>query len=487
MLAYFGLRLTRLDAIPLFIDEAIAIERSEHIADGVYLQHGRTGKFSLPYFLLPFQPRVNAVWVARISALLLCCLGYASAAAIACRYGGWQAGLLAALLMIFSPTLFFFDRFALADSTLHAALSLWTWSLFHALDRPRPNPAMAVLSSLLYVLALLAKASALFLLPLPVVIAWSRLRWGFHDRLKMLALSYATIAAAWLPFALLLATRQINYFAKSDQVLTATEALFDFSRLAQNLRSLLAVASTYDGRIWFFALLSVAALGTLLRPRLLVSALAGAIGYIFALSWLGGAALFSRYLAPALPLFFAAVGIAAAVLCSASQRRFKREPFLLFLGATLLWIAAASLPFVQQIYRDPSAARLYDGDRNEYIGRNSAGSGIPVLADYLRGLTGESEAVIEGAIVGCYTLKLYLGLESGAALQCPNVLAGERRAKYLNAHLPQEAEIHDRYYLVLESDGLVKRGELTTVELTLLAEFPRPGEASILQLYAVNA
>ena len=487
VLVFCGIRLHNLDAIPLFIDEAIAIERSERIANGTYLQHARTGKFLLPYFLLPFQPQVNAVWVTRTSVLLLCSLGFASVVAIACRYGGWKAALLAALLLAFSPTLFFFDRFALADSMLHAVLSLWVWSLLQALDRPRPHAALALLSGLMYVVALLAKASALFLLPLPIVIAWLRQRWGLHDRLKTLALFYSTVAAIWLPFAFFLAARQLDYFAKSDQVLATAGALFDLDRIAGNLWSLLAVVGAYDGWIWLLALLIVSAVGLMLRPRPLVLLLAGAIGYVFALSWLGGPALFSRYLVPALPLFFAAAAMAVAVVCDFTERRFKRDPFPLCVGATVLWIATISLPFMQQMYREPVAARLSRNDWHEYIGRNSAGSGIPDLADYLSAMARDSGTVVEGAFVGCYTLKLYLGLEPGLALQCPNVLAGERRANFLNVHLPREAEKHDWYYLVLESDGLVKRDELTAVRLSLLAEFPRPGGVSIIRLYAVNA
>ncbi len=485
VLAFFGLRLHRLDAIPLFIDEAVAIERSENIRDGVYLQHSRTGKFLLPYYLLPFQPQHNAAWISRASFLILCCLGFAAAVAIANRYGGLKAASLAAMALVFSPALFFFDRLVLADTMLHVALGLWIWSLFAVFDRPHPGSRRALFSAALYVVALLAKAPALFVLPLPVVFAWALPRWSMRERLRSLLALYGAIAALWLPFALAVASRGIDYFSKSAGLPSAS-ALFNSERIGNNLSALLDMFSAYDGAVFILVAALVCLAGVFRRPRPLLPLLAGIAGYEFALIWLGGDALFNRYFLPVYPLFIASAAIAQADLSQLASRRLKRGIFPLIVGLLLIWIASQSLPFIQALRQEPASADLAPADWGEYVGRNSSGFGLPELSSYLSELSVDGEIVIEGAVVGCYTLRLYVADADKVLIHCPNVLSGERRAAYLNARLPQQANIHERYYLLLETGGLVSREELTTVPLQLQAEFPRPGNLSKLQLYAVT-
>ena len=486
VLVFFAVRLHRLDAIPLFIDEAIAIERSENIRDGVYLQHARTGKFLLPYYLLPFQAQLNAAWISRASFLVLCCLGFAAAVAIANRYGGLKAASLAAMALVFSPALFFFDRLVLADTMLHVALGLWIWSLFAVYDRPRLNYRRALFSAALYVVALLAKAPALFLLPLPVVFAWALPRWSMRDRLRGLLALYGAIAALWLPFALVIASRGIDYFAKSAGLSSSSNALFDSERIGNNLSALLNMFSAYDGAVFILAAALVCLAGVFRRPRPLLPLLAGIAGYEFALIWLGGDALFNRYFLPVYPLFIASATIALADISQLAGRWFKRGIFPLIVGLLLIWIAGQSLPFIQALRQEPASADLAPADWAEYVGRNSSGFGIPELSAHLSQLSADGAIAIEGAVVGCYTLRLYVADADKVLIQCPNVLSGERRAAYLNARLPQQANIHERYYLLLETGGLVSREELTTVQLLLQAEFPRPGNLSKLQLYAVT-
>ena len=92
LLLYFGLRLHNIDAIPLFIDETFIIVQSGDIVQDILIQHARDGKFALPYYLLPFQPQVNAVWISRAALLILTCIGFAAEMSIAWRFGGTKAG-----------------------------------------------------------------------------------------------------------------------------------------------------------------------------------------------------------------------------------------------------------------------------------------------------------------------------------------------------------------------------------------------------------
>ena len=155
-------------------------------------------------------------------------------------------------------------------------------------------------------------------------------------------------------------------------------------------------------------------------------------------------------------------------------------------GLPGLWFITFAAPQLHRQFTDPYAASMPTGDRNAYFEADSSGYGIRELAFALEGLADDAPLTVEGAIANCAGLRLTLAHAQRVAVQCPNVLSGERRAAYLNNHLPEQAGRHDRYYLALEAPGKVSRDELTTVDLTPLASFARPGGKSVLTLYRVE-
>ena len=66
------------------------------------------------------------------------------------------------------------------------------------------------------------------------------------------------------------------------------------------------------------------------------------------------------------------------------------------------------------------------------------------------------------------------------------MLAGDRRAKYLNDYLPMVTAAHRDVLIVLETKGWVDRDELTGIDLSLVTTFPRPGGISVIQLYEIS-
>ena len=486
LLIFLALRLHDLDAIPLFIDEAIAIDRAADVAQGVFLKHASQGKLLLPYYLLPFQPQANAVFVSRASVILVVCLGFAAAAATARRYGGALAGGLAILFLAASPMLHFFDRLALTDTLLHAAMTVWVWSLLFAFDRRGTIYRRIPFSAILYVLAYLIKASALFLLPLPAVAAGLLSRASRRERLKRALAFYGCCFAILAPFALLLAWRQVDYFANFHlRGSTDMAMLFDGGKFVDQLSSLLDMLAAYHGGAFMPCLALACLIAMRFKPRALLALLAGALGFAVALLWLGDT-VSNRYYLPALPLFFVAASVALASFCAAAGRRRHRAALFVY-ALTALWILTVSLPFARLMSADaaPSRTALPHGDYIEYVATESSGYGIRELAGHLTTVVG-GDIVIEGAIANCRALRLYLADHAHIRAQCPNVLAGERRARYLNSHLPQQRALHDNYYLALESPGYVARDELATLALVKLMDFPRPGGRSVVSLYRVQ-
>ncbi len=483
---FLWLRLHQLDAIPLFIDEAIAVDRADDVLSGIYLQHASQGKFLQPYLYLPFQAQRGAWFVARAVALLVTCLGMAAGLAIARCYGGFQAAALAVALLSLSPMLFFFQRFSLADTFLSATLLLWVCSLLHLYERQEPSlPAIAVCAAL-FIISLLIKASALFLLPLPLVLALLLPRWSMRMRAQVLAGLYLGMLVLWLPFVLALASRGLDYFSQFYNLGSATmDSLLDTSRIAANIRSMLEGLLVYHGAPFIVCLLALSVFAIRLRPRIMLSLLSAGIGFGLAQILLGGVRFF-RYFLPMMPFFFLVAGIALPALSEAAVNRNRRNPLPIAWALFCLWAVTFAAPSLHRLYTDPAAAELSSGDRTAYFETDSAGFGIPELVEFLNDLAAGAVVHVEGAVSNCASLRLYVEPAVRVKVRCPNVLSGDRRARYLNAYLPEQAARHEDYYLALEEPGVVMRDQLTTVDLTVVAKFARPGDKSVLLLHRIE-
>ena len=486
LLLYFGLRLQNIDAIPLFIDETIAVERSANIADGTLLHHAPSGKFALPYYLLLFQPRFNAVWISRVSVAIWTCLGLAGAMAIAGRYGGVFAGTAAAAMLTFSPMLFLFDRFAIGDTMAHAAVTVWMWSLYSLFDSRKPNWSLVGISGILFIVCLLTKATTVMLLPLPVVMATIVPRWPTNTRIKATAAVYAAVSALWIPLSIALSSRELDYFGHYGDFGSSANSLLDLSRIVSNLSFMLESVIVYHGSVFMVCALVASSVAIIILPRTMLPIVASVVGFGFAVVWLTDQRLFARYFVPILPLFLVGVGIALSALSDAIKRRLNWHMLPVLVTVILFWVFGIALPFVKRIQSDPENANLFSADFNEYIRSDSSGFAIPELAEYLASIRDVKIETVVGSFVGCETLRLYLPPESRVDLHCPNVLSGDRRAKYLNVHLPIEADMRDGLLLVLENPGLVSRDELSGIDLTPLAEFPRPGNHSVIRLFSAT-
>lgn len=484
LLVYFGIRIHSLDSVPLFIDESINIERSVNIMNGTFIEHARTGKFLAPYLSVPFQPHINAIWSVRLGMLLITCLGIAVATALARQLSDEHGGLMTLLLITFSPMLFLFDRFALSDTLLHVTITLWVFSLIWMFRQRRFTWYHAIISGIFFIISMLAKSPTIFLIPLPIVLAVLIPRWRIITRVQAIMIYYVTTLALWLPFMFVLSTRKIDYFGKGSHIAPSFSELFNIERISNNLSFMIGGIITYHGILFVIISVLIILIASRFRPHILLSLGAAILGYGIAIVLLGGYGLFIRYYTPIMPLLFISTGIATVTLVEVIQRHLNRNVMVIAYGAIIVWIGIVSLPFITQIYTDPHGAPLVGKDRSEYMRANSSGFAIPELHDYLIDLAADEDIVVEGAIVSCYTLVLYTD-DNNIHVQCPNVLSGERRATYLNQYLPEEAAKHDRYYVVFETEGIISYDEITTLDLTLIQEFPRPGNG-VIQLFLVD-
>lgn len=170
--AYLTTRLINLTALPIFVDEAIysrwaqislydASWRFISLTDGKQPLFMWVAMLPLKLFADPlFATRLVSVFSGLVTVLGLWYAGFLSL--------NKRVGYLLSFLAVFSPFLFFYDRFAVVESML-AAGGIWLFNLGYLLIRSR-RLDVALLLGLAAGLALLVKSPALvYFLLIPLV------------------------------------------------------------------------------------------------------------------------------------------------------------------------------------------------------------------------------------------------------------------------------------------------------------------------------
>lgn len=483
LLLGFGLRLHQLLALPLFIDETLHAQRAIDVWEGSPLWFGVHGKYLGAWWTALFYPFPITPFLLRAAMLLITPLSTAAIMSLTRRLYGSAASVCAGLIVTFAPMLFFFDRMSLADTILQPMLALFVLALYHLLDKAQFRWRVAVMAGAALALSVMAKASALTILPLPVIAIWILPRgWNTRDRLQALAGVLGTALLIWLPLLILMRTRDINYLGVPISAHSAeADELLLLDRLLGNVRFVL------DGLIVYFGIvplvLAVLAMiaAVLARPRqglVLAMAFFGpALGIII----IGEPGVSIRYWLGVIPL---GVALAAGGLWIITRGLAGSRTAPLILAAlVVVWVITIGLPFIQTAYTDPAALTLPDKDALEYLQADSAGTMLPELAAYL---AAENERlggnlVVTGAISQCYGLSLYLA--QGITLDCPRVFSPEGRGEMLDAHVSALAAQHPHYHVIFEQAGLVPATDITSTTLEPLIQFPRPGGLVTITVY----
>lgn len=476
ILLYFAVRLHNILALPLFIDESLSGVRSLDMLAGSPLWFAEHGKVLLPWWGALFLPDGAVPFLIRVSALLLAVLSAAVAFSLAKRIYGLWTGYLALILVIFNPMLFFFDRLALSDTALHAMISLFIFCLYVLFARNTFKARYAVLVSIALILCMLAKATALSILPLPIVGILLLTKWDWKTRLKSLAWIYGTTLTLWFPFQLMLILRGINYLSTAG-VRSGGGSKSLIQTALSNTQFLLDGLSVYftASLLVVFALLMIVSLqhrGKINRDSLFLAA--GIFGPGLALVLFGGA-ITMRYWLLMLPV---AMVLAAGGLITLTET--QKNLRIIMSGLLVIWLLWIALPLMQTAYTNPAELRLPQSDLNEYITYDSSGFGIPEAVDYLESTNAD---LVIGAIANCDTLFFYA---PSFRADCPNVLSGGRRGEWLDNYIVERAQTNGAVYVVFESPGYASAEEMQLTEFELLYEIPRPYGGNILQIYRVQ-
>ncbi len=483
LLLHFALRLHNLLALPLFVDETWLATRAESAAQGHVLWFGRESKLLGLWWTALFAPLHP--WPLRVATLLFALPGVAGLLALARRLFGARAILPTGLLLALTPMSFFLERMALPDAQLVAPLALLLLGLERTLRRPQRNAALLAGAAL--AAAIMTKATALALLPLPLLAVGLLPRTqSWRERLRTLARVYGTALALWLPLLALLRLRNVDYLGAAWRIGgAAVETDSMLQRLPVNASFLLQGLIVYHGALPLLLAALLMLLALLKRPRRsALPALASLLAFL-AVSLSGSGQLSMRYWLIALP--------PALLLCAGGLTLLRDRlraaslaplPWL----ALALWLATVALPFIRTAWDAPADLTLPRKDWYEYVMADSAGTMIPELAELLAQEARQVEGtlVVTGAIAQCDTLGLYLRTLPEVArivLDCPRIMTPAGSGAGLDAHVTSMAQEQANYLVVFEERGLVSVTDIRSPGLETLAELPRPGDLVTISVY----
>src|SRR5258707_10130007 len=189
LLLYVLVRNQALSSFPPFIDEIGHIRLAQQVLAGHVWIGATESKLLVPWWLAVFQPYgPAAVWIGRAATILFSMIGLAAVYKLGAQLSFRWAGMLAVLVYILAPFLFFFERMVLTDPYMATCSTLC--ALFAARLLRRVNRADAVLCGLGVAAAMGAKGSGIVLVSIPimaVLILPQRTTW----RLRISWLAYA--------------------------------------------------------------------------------------------------------------------------------------------------------------------------------------------------------------------------------------------------------------------------------------------------------
>ena len=365
---YFITRLLGLDALPIFLDEAVHLQWAERLySEGRILRpvgSGRLLAVAAYGLALPFEDRL---WAARIVSSLAGAITLVFTMLLSDRLFSRRAAVVAGALYVLSPFALTYDRLALSDGFLSACLTALMFAVGRLADRPDDTSRRLAVAALL-ALSVLAKVSApLFFLSLPLAVA--PLAPDRRSALKAMVLAGV--------LGLCGASPMLWFFAGNSGEIAAQHVV------DSAIAGATVAATLLDMRQWVVAYFTVPALFAAGFSLLLLRDgralwLAGSLALPFALFALFSQPWSARYVLPTLPPLL--ILIAGGIDGLAS--RLRGEALAAALSTALA--SVAFVPFDLSLLFEPARAPFPPDDRSQLVTGWPSGFGVREIADRLK-------------------------------------------------------------------------------------------------------
>lgn len=461
LLIYWVTRLTALAALPLHNDEGLHLTRAVEVWNLHPFWEISDGKIINHWLIAAFYPQNAPVFVARYATVLVGLFGLAAAYALTRRAFGTRPALLAGLLWVTSPYLFFYERLALSDAEAGALVVV---AVALALRLARTGARRdAVLTGLALAAATLMKftAAPYSLSVLLVVVLLSRATPA--RKLQQLVVIGLVVAACFAVPLGYLAIRGRDFFTIALGWISTGGASGENAGPAANLVRLSEQLTGFGPPLWSALMVGgLATLAVLFRKTGVVLVLALALP--LAVMILFGTEVLSRHYVVALPLALALGGAGIGGLIAQLPTSARTVSGLVVASA----LGLLFVPFALQAYRDPAALPLPPGDRSQLVAEHSSGYGLrEAVLDLPRTITEPHLPVLASMFPdSCERANFYAG---SIQMICTDAPAREA----IEALLEEDGAL----YVLVETAPLIGI-DVTTLNATAteIAAYPRPGD-----------
>ena len=462
LLLLWGTRLAGLDVLPLHNDEGLHLRRAVEVWNGHPFWNISDGKIINHWPIAALYPHNAPDFVGRLPTVMVSLLGLAAGYALACRLFGLWAGVMAGVLWLTAPYLFFFERLALSDAQAGAWVVVLAWLLLLTVQRGRWW--LVISSGLALATAVLFKFTAVPYAILPVLMLLFGGRWPLRWRVSRLLVLGVVTALCFVPPLLYLLLRGAEFF--SIALGWVGVASNDGSEIAfiANLERLGALLTGFG--TWAWALLLAVGLGLLaLTGRWTGRALlaAGLLPLLIIIVF--GSEVLPRHYVVALPLLFTLSGMGfGAFLNSLSEGRERWVTALLVIAL----LGVSFFPFWLRAQSDAGTLPLPQAVRTQYIIDHSAGYGLREAMQALPGLVKPDATVIASMFPdSCRRANFYA--EPGFRLTCVAAPGLPEIEQALAAGV---------VYVLVDNAPLIGVDvSALGVDAEALAVYPRPGES----------
>lgn len=463
--AYFALRLPSLTLQPIFADEAIYIRwaqimKSEPTLRFISLSDGKTPLF-MWMMTGVFKLVSDPLLAGRLLSVLFGFITLSGAVTLGWRFFNQRVGLLAGLLVVITPLVFFFDRMALVDTAL-AACGIWVIVLAFSLAQHPTFRTSTLLGYLMGAALLIKTPGMLNFLSLPS----SFLLRNPKYRLLPLLLSWvwAIVTSMVMYNMLRLGPGFVNLSSRNQDYIHPLNRIIDYplDPLFPHLRDLIDWwPKMMTPPVFVLVLIGIAWTLLFRKKTSLVLLLWIVIPLTIELEYLK--TFTARYvLSAVVPLLILAAAASDQILTFLEKETFNKIKWLpiLLLIAVLTPVA---LYYDYQLLTDPHSANLPHEERRGYFEDWTAGPGLKEIGQYL-----DQKARLKPIVVG--TAGAFGTLPDGLMIYLDKTpqLSLVPAQNVIPEDLYQSALLHPTYFVANKASFV---GSLS--ELELIMEFPK--------------
>jgi 4-amino-4-deoxy-L-arabinose transferase-like glycosyltransferase len=469
-LLFWLTRLHDLTAFPFHIDEGVHVRWAVEVWNGHPFWTISDAKIIGHWPIALFYPQNAPSFVARVPTVMVAMLGLAAGCALAQRVFGTTAALLAGVIWLTSPYLFFYERLALPDAEAGATavLGLWAAERLSRSGGIRDAALMGVSAAVAVLFKLTAAPYALMAGLVVLANGYLPLRRALRG---LLIAGLAALACFAAPVAYILISRANFFSTQSGFIGLSSERGFSLFVNLGHFGSQLVGSGVW---MWVMCMLAGFACMLIFRPRRWWLWLACALlPLLFTL--LIGRNIFPRYYSAFVPTIavLSGAGLGVGIDCliarfSAQQARTRQFAWIAP-GIVSLVLVIGVLPFMLTAYTNPTALPLSDAMREQNQIGPSAGFGLREAMESLPEVVTRRDLPIIASMWpdSCYRANFYA--RDGLTLTCADAPGLEA----INAALDE----YGAAYVLADYTPLIGI-DVSTLDAnaTRLAVYPRPGE-----------